>query len=285
MLQLYRMRRKQYHGQVLLITVLVLTIAITVALSLIGRTTTDVGITGQQEESARAFSAAEAGIEEVLKNKTATTASIASGNANASFTTTYAEVAASSSVYTLPSTTKLGDAATVWLVQHNADGSLNESLTNAYCAGASPCELDVCWSGGSPTSAVDISVLVKSGATYQIHRTPIHPDAATYANNFGAPDTGTGCGMTSGYHKKITIPTTGGVIPLIVRLRPYYRENTFLVAPVSGKVLPPQGFEVSSTGKTESGITRKIVVKHQFEAPPSVFDYVLYSEGTIQYAL
>lgn len=61
---------KYPHGQVLLITVLVLSIAVTIALSLIGRSVTDVSMSRNLEESARAFSAAEAGIEETLLTNT-----------------------------------------------------------------------------------------------------------------------------------------------------------------------------------------------------------------------
>ena len=55
-------------GQVLLITLLVLSVAVTIALSLIGRGTMDANMSANLEESARAFNAAEAGIEDALKS-------------------------------------------------------------------------------------------------------------------------------------------------------------------------------------------------------------------------
>ena len=60
-------KKHDQPGQVLLLTLLVLSVATTVVLSLIGRATTDVAISNQIAESQRAFSAAEAGIEEMLK--------------------------------------------------------------------------------------------------------------------------------------------------------------------------------------------------------------------------
>jgi len=59
---------KFQRGQAALIALLVLTVATTIGLSLIARSTTDVSITRTQEESSRAFSAAEAGIELALKS-------------------------------------------------------------------------------------------------------------------------------------------------------------------------------------------------------------------------
>ena len=64
-------RGKSYRhqqGQILLITLLVLTVATTIALSLIGRATIDLSMSNQLEESTRAFNAAEAGVEQALKS-------------------------------------------------------------------------------------------------------------------------------------------------------------------------------------------------------------------------
>jgi hypothetical protein len=96
---------------------------------------------------------------------------------------------------------------------------------------------------------------------------------------------GAGCGRTSGvYAATITIPTTNR--PLALRLRPYYNKTTFLFSPSTSPVrtLSAQGFEVSSTGKTDSGVSRKIVVKKNYDSPASIFDFVLYSNTTISNA-
>ena len=54
------------RGQALVIILLVLAVASTVVLSLVSRTVTDVAITTKEKDSSRAFSAAEAGVEEAL---------------------------------------------------------------------------------------------------------------------------------------------------------------------------------------------------------------------------
>jgi len=269
-------------GQTLLITVLVLTIALTVALSLIRRTTSDVKTTGQLEESARAFSAAEAGIEDVLKRASGTIVTLQSGNGEATFETTFTNISGTSSVYSYQTATEKGDVATVWLVPHKADNSLDEIGAGYYCETVGACTIDVCWD--QPTTptptvkpAVEMTVLHKSGTSYDIDRFAYDPDTTRTGNNFTKTGIGTtGCGKTGIYKVSLTLPTTGGR-PLALRLRPYYNKTTFIISPLSGRILPSQGFEVSSTGKTESGVTRKIVVKRNYDSPASIFDFVLYS--------
>jgi len=276
-------------GQTLLITVLVLTIALTVVLSLIRRTTTDVATTSQLEESARAFSAAEAGIEDVLNRASGTSVTIQSGEGSATFDTTYTSLSGSTAAYTYPTETQKGDVATVWLVPHNTDNSLDESGETFYCKESGECTIDVCWEQplSSPDiPAVEIAVLYKHipSGTYDIQRFAYDPDPARLGNSFTRSGAlSPGCGKASGVY---TAPTpivlyTLYSMPIALRMTPYYNGTTFTVAPTAGRTLSSQGFEVSSTGKTGSGVTRKIIVKKNYEAPGSLFDYVLYANTTI----
>jgi hypothetical protein len=277
------MSRRKPQGQTVLITVLVLTIALTVALSLIRRTISDVKTTGVLEESARAFSVAEAGIEDVLKRASGTTATIQSGNGTASFNTTYTTIGGSMSEYTNMTSTEKGDVGTVWLVGHLADNSMDETGDNDYCKDPGPCLIDVCWTStvGQPLPAVEIGVLYKTISTgvYAIKRYANDPDPVRIGNNFDHTVYTSAVHCVGKHFFQVTLPTTDAR-PVALRLRPYYNSTIFSVAPVD-RTLPPQGFEVSSTGKTDSGITRKIIVKKKYEAPASIFDFVLYGNTSI----
>ena len=59
-------------GQALLVILLSMTVILTVVLSVVSRTVTDITITTYQEDAQRAFDAAEAGIEDALLTGTAT---------------------------------------------------------------------------------------------------------------------------------------------------------------------------------------------------------------------
>lgn len=64
-------------GQAALIVTLVVIVGLTVAVAVISRSVTDVGVSTQEEEKARSFSAAEAGVEDALRQDLS---SIAGGN-------------------------------------------------------------------------------------------------------------------------------------------------------------------------------------------------------------
>ena len=280
------MKRSVYKGQVLLITVLVLSIAVTIALSLIGRSVSDVSMGRNLEESARAFSAAEAGIEEALRaNTQAINTSYTPG---AGYTSNIAVIGDTTGVYTLPTIT-IGQADTVWLVGHTALNAIDES---SYYQNAT---IDICWSHSTPTPALEVAIYYKSGVSYLVTRGAYDPDVATRpANNFSTvtdyDNISGGCGeMTNVYRQTITIPTGVGIIPLFMRIRPYYGNATVTISPLGGNKLPKQGVEVSSVGCTQitesgcitGGVTRKIVVRRQYPGPATIFDYSVFSQGSL----
>ena len=57
---------KRESGQALILVLLSLSVVLTLVLYVVSRSVTDVAVSSQQEESVRAFSAAEAGIEKTL---------------------------------------------------------------------------------------------------------------------------------------------------------------------------------------------------------------------------
>ena len=55
------------RGQIILVLVLVITVALAIGISVVQRSLSDISTSTKVEESSRAFSAAEAGIERALK--------------------------------------------------------------------------------------------------------------------------------------------------------------------------------------------------------------------------
>lgn len=274
-------RRKYQTGQVALIALLVLTIATTVGLSLIARTTTDVSVTRNIEESTRAFSAAEAGVEETLKSGVASAGTI-DPTLGVSYSVTIASVSGTATnPFVFPQKTLSENTETVWLVNHNPDGTIIESPT--YTAGT----IDVCWSSESTTPAIVASVLYKtSGGSYQVAKTAYDPDGSR-ANNFSAPTATTGgCGLNTNTTYKSTIqfsnfvPSINPAVDTLIaiRIRPVYSGTLIVIAPAQD--LPFQGNRIQSVGVTASGVNRKIIVYQQYRAPTSIFDYAIYSEGS-----
>jgi len=59
-------KNKKESGQALLIVLLGMAVILTLVLSIVSRSVTDISLTKKDEESLRAFSAAEAGVEQLL---------------------------------------------------------------------------------------------------------------------------------------------------------------------------------------------------------------------------
>ena len=273
-------------GQVVLITLLVLTIATTVALSLISRTTTDTTITAQIEESSRAFSAAEAGIEEALKNGVGTSGPQVL-TPGVSYNVNVASIGNAAGVYEFSKKTLKGATETVWLVGHNqVTGMIDEADPNRYQAPT----IDICWSSETTTPALVVTVLYKesSNNSYQIAKAAFDPDAARSATNqFTQAYLPGGCGGTTVYKETITFNTLNASINpasdtlIALRVRPLYSDATIAVD-AGSSVLPLQGNRIESTGFTTTGTNRKIVVYQQYRAASTVFDAALYSQGTLR---
>jgi len=271
--------KKYESGQILLITLLVLTVVITIGVALIGRTRTDVTSSAEIEESARAFSAAEAGIEQALISGAGTQGEVTLSNNNASYTTNVSTIGSAQGAYAFSELTNVGDTETLWLVGHTPEGLLNESVKYT---GAS---VDICWkgvSGGIPALAATV-VYKTSGGLYRTAQRAFDP-TGTRQNNFAAGGAvGNGCGQTGVYRQTILFSSFSPVINpasdtlLMLRLRPFY-ANAFLFADAGASTLPAQGRLISSEGSTETGITRRVVVSQQFRSPSGIFDAAVISQ-------
>lgn len=271
-------------GQVLLITLLVLAVGTTIALSLIGRTTQDASISRDIEESSRAFSAAEAGVEAALKSGSGT-GGPQTLTPGISYDVTVSSIGGASGVYTFPKNTSKTVTESLWLNEHDATGALVETITpNTYTSST----IELCWSSETVTPALVVSVLYKesSDGSYQVAKVALDPDSSR-GNNFTAVSAvGNHCGQTNVYSSTIDF-TLLGITPtadtlLSMRIRPVY-SSTQLYVDTGGQVLPQQGKKIESTGTTAAGINRKILVYQQYRSPSTIFDASIYSQNTFSH--
>lgn len=276
-----RKKTRGESGQILLITLLVLTIATTVALSLIGRSTTDVSISTQLEESARAFSAAEAGIEEALRSGAAGSQILTAGG---SYDVAIAAIGGTAGTYALPKKTPRGVTETVWLVEHDGTGALIETPTYTNNT------INLCWSSETTVPAAVVSVLYRESTdgTYKIAKAALDGDTQRgSSNNFTAVAApGENCGAQNYYRTTIDFSSLG-ISPaldavLALRFRPEYADSSFIIDP-GATVLPQQGNRIESVGSTAAGVSRKVVVYQQYRAPITIFDSVIYSQSSFSH--
>jgi len=276
---------RKNSGQALLIILLVMAVGLTIGLAVISRSVTDIGISRQEEESARVFSVAEAGIEEALKLGSAPPGGVEIGGITA--TVSQANLGKTQE-FAFPGEYEVGDTQTLWLVEHNTQGQPDENASGRY-TGTS---IDLYWGNkGQPsdqknTPALEVTLIYKGGGVFKIKRAAFDPNSSRIASNkFELADSGGSLGYSVGgetfqFRKLGFSFPSGSIIPYALRLRLLYSDQPQIlgVKGVGGN-LPSQGTCYESTATNpQTGVTRKVRHCQAHKAPPEIFDYVLYSE-------
>lgn len=291
------MDKKSEKGQALLIILLIMAVVLTIALSLISRSVTDITITQKEEEAARAYSAAEAGIERSLQSGANTNSTFATGD---SFNTLTLPLAKASISFLVPLLMSSGETTPVWLVSHNSNGALVCTAQDICFTGS---EVKVCWgdkdklSNEATTPALELTIIYTTAnndlSTAKVARTVLDPYVGRPdSNNFDQGSQGP-CTIDNkemAFSKTINLSTAFPGItlrslvdetkgPQIARLRLLY--NTDRAHPVGLTItstgsFPQQGNTIESSG-TSGQSTRKVKVFQLYPDLPPVFDYGLFS--------
>lgn len=266
----------QNSGQALLIILLVMAVALTIGLSIVSRSITDVSITGQEQESARAFSVAEAGLESLL-----------AGGSGASFEgfdiATETLELGNALDFAFPKKIIVGDAQTVWLVSHDLDDEdiLNNDFNHARTY------FDLYWgnedqSADEETTPALEATLYYNDGEYKTLKAIYDPNTARrLSNNFAVADIGSYSvsGKSLSFHAQMSgLPSSADMY--LLRLKLIYNDSAQVIAVESDVDLPLQGNCFTSTATSqETGIARRVQQCKLYKSLPSIFDYVLYSAG------
>lgn len=277
---MYSVRNNQ-SGQTLLIVVLVMVVALTVGLAVATRSITNLRTTQEEAASQRAFSAAEAGVEQALKSASmgAILADVDLGNNSSIKQVTIDELSESASQFTISGGNVIAkdDGADIWLVSHNADGSVN------YSSPLTVNPLVILWGEitddcNAPSKPAALEIIVISGSLASPKSTRYAYDPCTSrlsSNKFTQGVVGSYVvgGKTFKYKTDSNINITNG---LLVRVIPVY-ANTVIGVDSGGVTLPSQGKKISSTG-TSGDTIRKITFFQGYpKLPAEFFQYVLLS--------
>jgi Tfp pilus assembly protein PilX len=276
---------KYRSGQALLIVLLSMSVVLTIVLSVLSRSITDISVTTASEDSLRAFSAAEAGVERALIAGTSETASL---DNSASFTTSVTSLSLGGQQFGFPVSLYAGDGAVIWFVSHDANGNYTCADGNCF-TGTS---MNVCWgkegtaSDSSTTPALEVSVvyLMSAGdyATARIYRTALDPNSSRrLVNSFSDIDAGicTIDGVNYAFQKDIDL---SGLTNLqFARIRFLY--NTDLTQPFgvsAGASFPSQGVKIDAIG-SYGNANRRVEVVQGYPEPPFFFADAVFSQGGI----
>jgi len=290
--------KENQSGQALLLVLLSMAVVLTIVLSILSRTITDITVTTREEEALRAFSAAEAGVEKALIIGT----NAGSFGDDASFTATVSNFGYQASQYVYPEKLLSGESAVAWFVDHDEDTGELTCDTGECFTGST---MKVCWgeigtaSGDATTPAIEASIFYATTpgdySTVMIARDTIDPNTARRSsNNFSAPDVGT-CtvdGVDFEFQKtfdfsSLSIPsssysTQNGL--QFAKIRILYNSDMAhrmgIDVTATGNDLPSQGLRIESTGVSGES-NRRIEVFQTFGELPPIFDSVLFSPGGI----
>jgi hypothetical protein len=297
---------KNQSGQILVVLLLVMLAALTVGLAITQRTVSDVSTSTQVEQSSRAFSAAEAGIERAISLSTSGIVNVTSDELN---NDSSAQVVVEANIPTP------GDTRAVEYPGSNVTTLTRESVAQFWLAdpttfGTSYDKNQVTIYFGDPndqilnnpndttTPAIEVNYIYAIGANYFSRRSYYDPNNGRGAvnrlrssqNDISSPNCGGYSGInttvsaSSSFKCSLTLATQAA--PVMLRIRLLYAPNNEKVAVqpcfTCGvfKSLPPQVDVLASRG--QSGLSQKVINAYRFRnvALP-FFDYAIFSAANI----
>ncbi|OGE41954.1 hypothetical protein A3B45_01900 [Candidatus Daviesbacteria bacterium RIFCSPLOWO2_01_FULL_39_12] len=296
------MRKKFQSGQIVLILLLVITIGLGIGLSVIQRSITNVSTSTKVEESSRAFSAAEAGIEQALvqisQGSSPTGVDFTTQNQSKAVIETSGLVPALNQTFETPPISK-EEMAQVWLATPS-------SAPNPASLFYDQSSLDIYWgnSNVSQDPAVETSLIYIQNGEIKRKSFYFDPDSSRASGNGFSPPGGSfaGCpdytistsfGANRSFACKATLSNLGttdlgaGRILLLTRARIFYTNSTNPVAfaPTGGGCgqscsFPPQATIIVSTG-TSGATQRRVQLFKQPTVLPWFFDFAIFSLAAI----
>jgi hypothetical protein len=242
---------KDQRGQIFLVVLLVMVIAMTVGLSVASRNIVTLRTSREERDSQRALAAAEAGIEKSLKSSSSIAVTAFSQDPGTSYSTSVSQVLGTQFLVHGGNDIPKDEGADIWLVPHDAN---NDLLFSTLWSGS----IRIYWgdsSGACNNGAMEVIVVSGSVISPVTTRSAYDPCAARRSNNKF-----TAASITSGF---------------LVRVVPIYVSTD--IGSTTSIAVPSQGIVVDATGQT-SGTSRKISVFRGFPSlPAQLFSYGLFS--------
>ena len=282
--------QKKDRGQVLLIVVLTMIVALTVGLSIAARVVTELKLSKQNEESQRAFQAAESGIQQTLQQGSGIGSSGDLGN-NAFFSTNIVPDIGTELVLNNGEEVDQDAGADVWLSNYASNSALQQF--QSPMGGGSPVTITLYWGsttqvncgqgqGATTAPAIEV-VLLKGPVGNPTIQKSIYESAgctrianATQGITTGGPFTLKG---SNTFRNKASLTFNGSSLSngLIMKVVPIF--NSGIVGLQSASItFPTQGSVVTSTG-TSGETSRKVVYYQSYpQLPLEVFPYSLISQ-------
>jgi Tfp pilus assembly protein PilX len=286
-------------GQAVIILLLIMLVSLTIGLAITQRSLTDISTSNKGEESSRAFSAAEAGIEQALQTGLAPNADLNLGNsasANVTFSNALPSCGDTTVALEYPPIGR-ETVAQLWLTSQSSScpGNYGGTSLRVYFGNSSV------GADSAETPALEVNVITQVAGVYTSNKYFYDPVPAVNRASIRGADNGftdPGCSVANRPSVKTTrsdtnqtfrctatVPPSGSLTGLVmVRARILYSSTPQSVAfgPVgAGVSIPSQAKIITSTGSSGQ-VQRKVQVFQLPKVVPQIFDYAVFSNGPIQ---
>lgn len=272
LLKKYILQRKCQQGQALLAVVLVMVVALTVALSVAVKTVTNLRTSTEDENSQRAFSAAEAGVEQALTQQNDSPISVSLNN-HSNFQTTKSTLSGTSFLARNGAGLLKDEPADIWLSTYP---SYTTPFTgNIVISWGSSGESCSGLENANTQSALEIVVISGSVAVPKVAEYVYDPclSRSNTSNKFTSPITpGSSISGKVFAYKTPPISISSG---LIMRIIPLYASTILGVE--GSSVLPSQGAIVSSVGISDTAQRKIVSFRGYPKLPLELFPFVMFS--------
>jgi hypothetical protein len=246
----------------------------------VSRSVTDIKISQQSQEAARALWVAQAGLENAIKAN----ADVSGTNEslNVSYDVVQKDVGGNEFVF--PDKINANESVALWLIPHDESTGDLAPPAGAY---EGPQRISLYWAeAGEP--ALEATLLYKDALNqFQFKRYTYDPNDSRIPSqtHFGAAvrSSTTIEGKTLLFNSgQIDFPA--GVVPYFLRLRLLFNSTPqFIGAKAADQPFPKQGNCFVSTAEVlESKVTRKLSECRLWQTTPPIFDHLLFSGGDIQ---
>jgi hypothetical protein len=244
-------------GQVSIIVLLVSAVVLALSLSASKRTVTETKIDTDEELLKEAFNTAESGINNYLDSGSSTYTS----NQGEVTATVESSPIGNSDTISSEGQVLANESQFFWLVNHNADGSIGSDYFNGgnvYLA-----------TEGGFNGALKMEFFYIEGGVYKVRRIGCNYSGSSTVTGFDSSTTN--CSTIN----------TAGVSPLLIVVTPVGRSTTLTLSGTSGSPFPLQGEELTSVGKTETGVKTQVKTRNIYKVPSFLLDAVT-ARGRIQ---
>lgn len=264
---------KNEKGQVLLITILTMVVVLTIGLSVVSRSIVQIKTAKDEADSQKAFSAAEAGIEQVLKSGN-TISNQSLGNNSSISNVSINAVQTSKFLLNNGAQVSQDEGADVWLSTYPTYANPWTGRVRLYWGTAAGCS----------ESAIEAIVISLQAGVYTMTHYAFDPCAtrstSSGGNNFSQPaanSSGTIAGVALNYSFPMDVTNA-----VLIRVIPLYNSTIVGVAGFTNntetvtQALPSQGQIITATGT--SGNTQRAISYFQgYSQVPSELFYSLFS--------